>query len=151
MNCNMTICFMMCKAVFPLFSQDLWFYGDMNIDLPSAISIPYTFDSHPGRLVPFRLLPLFPSPISPTPILPAKSQIVPHFTFSAKNSFLTLRQTSKQLSLPFLQQRWRSAFSTFLLNPKMASFIHFIHQTVVQFLCIFDLYNFPGTSQGYCS
>ena len=44
------------------------------------------------------------TPSLPTPISPTKNQIVPFHLLSHKEFFLTPRQTSKQLSLPFLLQ-----------------------------------------------
>ena len=44
------------------------------------------------------------SAILPTPISPTKNHIVP-FRLLSQKKFLTLRQASKQLSLPFLQLR----------------------------------------------
>ena len=43
-------------------------------------------------------------------LMPFRLPLLPFRLLNQKKSFLTLKQSSKQLTFPFLQQRWRCAF-----------------------------------------
>ena len=76
-----------------------------------------------------------------------------HFGYSAKIVFLTLRQTSKQLNLLFLQQGVKGCFFHFAqaLNQRISTlrlllFISYTRQ-LHQFLWLFDLYKYPEAAK----